>query len=132
MSDVREVAWDERAHAEIVRNGPVAGRQGRLMVSRCVSRSCQAFAVWVSAQITEQGTSQDVIRLVYPQTGVRVPPAEGLKDDEAKLYDEAAAVAAVSSRAACALLRVLLEAFLKRHLVIAGPVSRGQAAIRPD
>ena len=35
-------------------------------------------------------------------------------------YNDAAAVASASTRAACALIRVLLEAFLKRHLAAAG------------
>ena len=58
--------------------------------------------------------------MVYPQSGIRIPPTEGLKPEETKLYKEAAAVAPISRRAACALLRVLLEAFLKRHLADAG------------
>ena len=58
--------------------------------------------------------------MVYPQTRVRTPPAEGLSEEEVKLYEEAAAVEPVSRRAACALLRVLLEAFLRRHLTEAG------------
>ena len=53
---------------------------------------------------------------MYPQRGVRTPPKEGLSPEEEELYKEAAAVEPVSRRAASALLRVLLEAFLKRHL----------------
>ena len=30
--------------------------------------------------------------MVYPQTHVRTPPAEGLSEEEVKLYEEAAAV----------------------------------------
>ena len=57
--------------------------------------------------------------MVYPPTGIRIPPAEGLEPEETELYKEATAVAPTSPRAACALLRVLLEAFLKRHLTAA-------------
>ena len=57
---------------------------------------------------------------MYPQAGIRIPPAEGLHDVEICLYREAAAVAPVSPRAACALVRALLEAYLKRHLADAG------------
>ena len=58
--------------------------------------------------------------MVYPQAGVRIPPAEGLNEEEVQIYKEAAAVAPMSLRAGCALVRVLLEAYLKRHLAIAG------------
>ena len=59
--------------------------------------------------------------MVYPQAGVRIPPTDGLKAGEIKLYEEAAAIERMSPRAARALLRVLLETFLKRHLLAAGP-----------
>ena len=64
--------------------------------------------------------------MVYPQTGVRTPPAEGLEPEETELYEEAAAVAPHSRRAASALLRVLLEAFLKRCLEDAGQPVEGK------
>ena len=92
------------------------GDQGRLRVSRCLSKSCKALAFWIGKQ-TPTGYRTEV---VYPQTGIRIPPPEGLEPEETKLYEEAAAVAPTSRRAACALLRVLLEAFLKRHLTAPG------------
>ena len=57
---------------------------------------------------------------MYPQPGARTPPAEGLTPDEIKLYKEAADIERPSPRAARALLRALLERFLKRHLSVAG------------
>lgn len=64
--------------------------------------------------------------MVYPQTGIRIPPPDGLEPEEVELYEEAAAVSPTSRRAASALLRVLLEAFLKRHLAAASPSVKGK------
>ena len=63
---------------------------------------------------------------MYPQTDIRIPPTEGLEPEETALYEEAAAVAPTSRRAASALLRVLLEAFLKRHLDAASQPVKGK------
>ena len=92
------------------------GEQGILLVSKCVIASCQALALWIESH-TEPRSEAD---LVWPQTGVRIPPEDGLEDKEAKLYREAAAIERMSPRAARSLLRALLEAFLKRHLNDAG------------
>ena len=67
--------------------------------------------------------------MVYPQAGVRIPPAEGLNEEEVQLYKEAAAVAPMSPRAGCALVRVLLEAYLKRHLADAGHTADGKRLV---
>lgn len=104
----------------------IKGSQGRLHVSRCLS--CQALAIWfrdarVATPAGPPGfgpVRTPPANLVYPPTGIRVPPADGLQPEETDLYEEAAAVAPTSHRAASALLRVLLEAFLKRHLTTAG------------
>ena len=114
-SDVSDEAL-ERAVPHIME-----GRQGALCVSRCMSQTCRALALWLRGLDPQSGAMN--VELVYPQVGVRKAPAEGLNEEEVKLYDEAAAVAPVSRRAACALLRVLLEAFLKRHLTKAGQSS---------
>ena len=90
----------------------LGGREGSPLMSQCASVACRNLAFWLS--------SGSDYRLVYPQRGVRIPPKEGLTTEEEDLYKEAAAVAPVSRRAASALLRVLLEAFLKRHLTAAG------------
>ena len=73
----------------------------------------------------EKGLPEQTTYLVYPQAGVRIPPADGLEDEEVKLYVEAAGIAPASPRAACALVRVLLEALLKRHLDQAGHAIKG-------
>ena len=98
------------------------GAQGTLLVSLCAVKSCKALALWFE----RHNAGEREVLLVYPQTGIRIPPEDGLEDEETKLYEEAAVVAQVSSRAACALLRVLLEAFLKRHLVVAGHSVKGK------
>ena len=102
----------------------IKGSQGRLHVSRCLS--CDALAFWFKRAprtVFTPGFGQhktSPTELVYPPTGIRVPPTDGLQPEETGLYEEAAAVAPTSPRAASALLRVLLEAFLKRHLTTAG------------
>ena len=96
----------------------LGGSQGELLVSRCMSGACGALALWL--RVLDPLSNTERVQLVYPQAGVRIPPADGLEPEEVKLYEEAARIAAVSPRAACALLRVLLEALLKRYLGDAG------------
>lgn len=101
----------------------IKGSQGQLNVSRCLS--CDALACWLKTPLARHDPIRGQVRtsrtkLVYPLPGIRVPPADGLQPEETDLYEEAAAVAPTSRRAASALLRVLLEAFLKRHLTTAG------------
>ena len=90
------------------------GQQGVLKVSRCVSTACESLAVWFAAR--EDSPLGAGVHLVYPSPSSRVPPEEGLTDKELDIYEEAAAVEHASPRAACALVRVLLEAVLKRML----------------
>ena len=96
----------------------IESRQGTPLVSMCTSEACQGFAFWIERRSEWSGTGG--VELVYPQTGFHIPPADGLKDDEISLYQEAADVERMSPRAARALLRALLERFLKRHLAAAG------------
>ena len=98
--------------------------QGKLLASVCMSEQCQALTVWIKSK--NEDSDDGEVELVYPQPGARTPPAEGLTPDEIKLYEEAAEVAPASRRAACALLRVLLEAFLKRHLTRVGQSVKGK------
>ena len=98
--------------------------QGKLLASVCMSEQCQALTVWIKSK--NEDSDDGEVELVYPQPGARTPPAEGLTPDEIKLYEEAAGVAPASRRAACALLRVLLEAFLKRHLTRVGQSVKGK------
>ena len=98
----------------------IADRYGKFRASKCVSPDCEKLALWLerTIPIREEGEprTETVTWMVYPQAGVRIPPADGLTGDELKLYREAAAVAPMSPRAGCALVRVLLEAYLKRQL----------------
>ena len=105
--DVSGMTYDS-ANRQLV-SIPLFGNEGTPLISRCVSKNCSNLALWLKS-----GNAKP--RLVYPQRGVRTPPKEGLSPEEEELYKEAAAVEPVSRRAASALLRVLLEAFLKRHL----------------
>ena len=109
----------------------IHGRQGKLLVSKCASPDCKALAFWLEriVPVRVEGPpphTKSVVSMVYPQTGVRIPPADGLEPKEVRLYNEAAAVAPVSPRAGCALVRVLLEAYLKRHLADAGHPADGK------
>ena len=101
----------------------ISGRQGKLRASKCASPDCRALALWLEVAVPrrEGGQSpwvENVTVMVYPQAGVRIPPADGLEPEEVRLYREAAAVAPMSRRAGCALVRVLLEAYLKRQLAV--------------
>ena len=99
----------------------ISGRQGKLRASKCASPDCRALALWLEVAVPRREEGQrprveNVTVMVYPQAGVRIPPADGLEPEEVRLYKEAAAVAPISRRAGCALVRVLLEAYLKRQL----------------
>ena len=106
----------------------IKGNQGQLYASKCASTSCESLAVWIRSW--EGSPPEYVERLVYPRTRARRPPAEGLSEHEIELYREAADVEPASRRAACALLRVLLEAFLKRHLTEAGHKVEGEPLVK--
>ena len=102
-------------------------------VSKCVA--CNALALWVGPitdaekildNLSGTSTTEKTLSMAYPQAGVRIPPGEGLNEEEVRLYHEAAAVAPMSPRAGCAMVRVLLEAYLKRHLAKAGHDLKGR------
>lgn len=121
---VTEHAWYEQVEGQVPDRASgewvqvrLHGKQGLLKVSRCVSTACESLAVWFgTAELSDAGVPSWDIQLAYPAPAARVPPEEGLNQDELDLYGEAAAVAHASPRAACALVRVLLEAVLKRML----------------
>ncbi len=113
--EVKSVEYDESREWVV---DEMVGSQGEVLVSRCMSRACDALALWLKSVDEKSGIEN--VRLVYPQTGVRIPPTEGLDGKEITLYKEAAAIERMSPRAARALLRALLERFLKRHLATAG------------
>ena len=133
--------------ANKVDDAVIDGRQGRLCVSKCASPQCEALALWIERTVPKkpEGPLLDPtvveipapapkmetrVSMVYPQAGVRIPPAEGFNEEEVQLYKEAAAVAPMSPRAGCALVRVLLEAYLKRHLADAGHTVDGKRLIK--
>lgn len=90
-------------------------------VDQCVSTGCGGLGFWIRRDSKYQ--------LVYPQARIRTPPTDGLDDRELAIYTEAAAVSPISPRAACALVRVLLEAFLKRHLEAKGSSTVGKPLV---
>ena len=52
-------------------------------------------------------------KIIYPATRMAPPANNDLPDNVKEVYEEAAAIAGLSTRAACALLRVAIEMFLK-------------------
>ena len=118
FDEVKAVERDDHHETMAFVVDEMEGSQGELLVSRCMSGACGALALWLKSADPQTGIEK--VRLVYPQAGVRIPPEDGLKPKEVKLYQEASDVAGRSPRAACALLRVLLEMLLKRHLVAEG------------
>lgn len=124
--------WNVRGDAVDDVTGDLAqvemfGSEGEVRMSRCVSRSCQSIAFWVDAG--PDSPLGEGVHLLYPAPAMRVPPDEGLTPDEIALYEEAAAVEQASPRAACALLRVLLEALLKRLLKADGVNVNGKSLV---
>lgn len=66
-------------------------------------RRCDSTAFWIDEQ------------MIYPLARMAPPANSDLPDDVKEVYEEAAAIAGLSARAACALLRVAIEMLLK-HL----------------
>lgn len=122
FTDLRSTMWDDNLDRNVTHK--MRGHQGWPRVSRCQSQSCGALAFWIKNSDHEHLDGET--EMVYPQTGIRIPPPDGLEPEEVELYEEAAAVSPTSRRAASALLRVLLEAFLKRHLAAASPSVKGK------
>lgn len=117
--------WHPGAREAI--DADIYGGQGAPLISKCTSEACQGLAFWIERR---QGVGAERFELVYPQTGFRIPPAEGLEEEEVTLYKEAADVERLSPRAARALLRALLERFLKRHLVVAKQPVQGKRLVK--
>ena len=53
-------------------------------------------------------------KIVFPNTGIYPPANTDMPDDVKEIYDESGAIAVLSPRAACALLRLSLEMLLKQ------------------
>ena len=60
------------------------GRQGWPRVSRCLSTSCPALVFWIKKSSYEHLEGET--EMVYPQTGIRIPPPEGLEPEAIELY----------------------------------------------
>lgn len=118
---VKAVEHDDHHESLVFIVDEMEGSQGELLVSRCMSGACDGLALWLRSLDPQSGSKK--VRLVYPQAGVRIPPEDGLEPEEVKLYQEASDIAGRSPRAACALLRVLMEMLLKRHLVDKGQIA---------
>ena len=122
FTELTSTIYDQELDRDVYHT--IEGHQGWLQASRCLSQNCRALAFWITTSSRDRLDGET--KLVYPQTGIRIPPPEGLEPEETELYKEAAAVAPTSPRAACALLRVLLEAFLKRYLTVASQPVQGK------
>ena len=88
-------------------------RGSTVWLGRCTDARCLSLSYWLRYP-------SDRSVLVRLHREVRQPPESGLADEEKRLYREAAAVASASPRAACALLRLLMESYLKRHMADTG------------
>ena len=91
-----------------------------IWLARCDRKKCLALSYWLRSPSEHSYDGWSMERFVALHRDVRQPPDQGLEHEESELYREAATVAGVSPRSACALLRLLMESFLKRHLTDAG------------
>ena len=87
---------------------PISLMQGEVEISTC--SHCRQITFW-SAE-----------KMIYPPTRSAPPANSDLPDDIKQVYDEAAAIADQSPRAACALLRLAIE-MLMRHLGETGSIN---------
>ena len=108
---------------ELLDEMPVSPRldtaDSEIWLARCEMIECAALSYWLR-EYSEDVDNWHNERFVALHRDIRQPPDDGLLTEEAQLYQEAASVAGASPRSACALLRLLLESLLKRHLVEAG------------
>lgn len=90
----------------LVRAGGYQPRQlevDRKKVELSICAHCNRPSFWLSKE------------MIYPPTQTFPSANEDLDDDIKKIYDEAAAIASQSPRAACALLRLALQMLLSKH-----------------
>lgn len=90
--------------------------RSHVWLARCDNLSCGRLSYWLRNSSIDDEESWSEPRFVAFHDDVRQPPNEGLTDEEVDLYGQAATVALASPRAACALLRVPLENFLRREI----------------
>lgn len=82
----------------------------KMKVEVSICSHCESGAFWLAEKI------------IYPSTRSAPPANSDLPDDVTQVYDEAAAIADLSPRAACALLRLAVE-MLIRHLGETGSIN---------
>ena len=90
--------------------GKVMINQMKVEVSSCLH--CKNATLWLAEKI------------IYPPTRMSPPPNGDMPEDVHKVYEEAAAIANQSPRAASALLRLAIEILLK-DLGEAGTINEG-------
>ncbi|WP_419865073.1 DUF4145 domain-containing protein [Candidatus Poriferisodalis sp.] len=91
-----------------------------IWLARCARADCSTLAYWLRTPSEHSFDGWSDERFAAFHRDIRQAPDQGLNGEEVDLYREAAAVAGLSPRSACALLRLLLESLLKRHLADAG------------
>lgn len=94
--------------------------RSHVWLARCDNLSCGRLSYWLRTSPIDDEDSWSEPRFVAFHHDVRQPPDQGLTEEEADLYQQAATVATASPRAAFALLRVLLENFLRREITARG------------
>ncbi len=94
--------------------------RSRVWLARCNNLHCGQLSYWLRTRDLQDEYLWLDPRFVAFHYDLRQPPDEGLNEDEADLYRQATTVASASPRAACALLRVLLEIFLRREITSRG------------
>ena len=87
-------------------------QSGNVEVEVSICLHCKNGTLWLAEKI------------IYPPTRSAPPANSDLPDDVKQIYDEAAAIADQSPRAACALLRVAIE-ILIRHLGETNRINEG-------
>lgn len=92
--------WDHAYFKDYTRYSLLNIRQKTVEVSICTHCSQPSF--WLSKEI------------IYPPTQTFPPANSDLSEDVKKIYGEAAAIAVLSPRAACALLRLATEMLLEQ------------------
>ena len=105
--------WDKINYSTLMRNNvyPLVSIE-QVAVEASICAHCNKTALWLAEAI------------IYPPIHTAPPTNSDLPDSVQKVYKEAAAIANQSPRAACALLRLAIEMFLK-HLGEMGSINDG-------
>lgn len=109
-----ELADPDALWKQVGENGEAASHLTDLWFhgALCVAGGC--VAIWMEKRIFyEEGGSRSTPKMLYPTMTRTVAPSPDLPDSAKKLYNEAGNVAAGSTRAAAALLRMCTEDIIK-------------------